>query len=158
MLLYELSTLAAQILEQLESEDGIDKNLYESLKLDEEEKIVSCARIYRQILSDAQACKDEEKRLSERKKKLENSAQRLKDMMFEGMKMTGVNTIRRPEFDIMIKKNPPSLRIDKEENIPNEYFKNLAPVLDKTLLKNAVKSGLNLEGVQLVQTERLEIK
>lgn len=158
MLLYELSTLEAQILEQLESEDGIDKEVYDRLKLDEEEKIVSCARIYRQILSDAQVCKDEEKRLSERKKKLENSAQRLKDMMFEGMKITGASKIRRPEFDIMIKKNPPSLQIDNEENIPNEYFKNLAPVLDKTLLRNAVKSGLNLEGVQLVQTERLEIK
>lgn len=158
MLLYELSTLEAQILEQLESEDGIDKEVYDRLKLDEEEKIVSCARIYRQILSDAQVCKDEEKRLSERKKKLENSAQRLKDMMFEGMKITGTSKIRRPEFDIMIKKNPPSLQIDNEENIPNEYFKNLAPVLDKTLLRNAVKSGLNLEGVQLVQTERLEIK
>ena len=157
MLLYELSALEIQILEQLESEDGIDKDVYEQLKLDEEEKIVSCARIYRQILSDAQTCKDEEKRLAERKKKLENSAQRLKEIMFEGMKMTGINKIHRPQFDIKIKKNPPSLRIDKEENIPKEYFKTLAPILDKSLLKDAVKNGLNLEGVQLIQTERLEI-
>lgn len=158
MLLYQLSEIEMQILEQLESEDGIDKEIYDTLKFTEEEILVSCARVYRQILSDVQACKDEEKRLSERKKKLENSAQRLKDMMFEGMKITGASKIRRPEFDIMIKKNPPSLQIDKEENIPNEYFKNLAPVLDKTLLRNAIKSGLNLEGVQLIQTERLEIK
>lgn len=158
MLLYDLSKIELQILEQLESEEGIDKEIYDRLKLNEEEKIVSCARIYRQILSDAQACKDEEKRLSERKKKLENSAQRLKEIMFEGMKMTGANKIRRPEFDITIKKNPPSLRIDNEGNIPPEYFKNLAPVLDKSLLKDAIKNGLNIEGVQLVQTERLEIK
>lgn len=158
MLLYELSTLEAQILEQLESEDGIDKEVYDRLKLDEEEKIVSCARIYRQILSDAQACKDEEKRLSERKKKLENRAQRLKDMMFEGMKITGASKIRRAEFDIAIKKNPPSLQIDNEENIPKEYFKNPAPILDKTSLKEAIKDGLKINGVTLLQTERLEIK
>lgn len=72
--------------------------------------------------------------------------------------MTGAKKIHRSEFDINIKKNPPSLRIDKEGNIPPEYFKNLAPILDKTLLKDAIKNGLNIEGVQLVQTERLEIK
>ena len=88
MLLYELSEIETQILEQLESEEGIDKTLYESLKLDEEEKIVSCAKVYRQILSDVQVCEDEKRRLSERKKKLENSAERLKGLMFYGMKMT----------------------------------------------------------------------
>lgn len=51
MLLYDLNQIEMQILEQLESEEGIDKEVYEQLKLNEEEIIVSCARIYRQILS-----------------------------------------------------------------------------------------------------------
>lgn len=158
MLLYELSEIETQILEQLESEEGIDKTLYESLKLDEEEKIVSCAKVYRQILSDVQVCKDEEKRLSERKKKLENSAERLKGLMFDGMKMTDAKKIHRPEFDIAIRKNPPSLQIAPDARIPDEYYKPQAPVLDKALLKDDVKSGLFIDGVQLVQVERLEIK
>ena len=158
MLLYELSEIETQILDQLESEEGIDKNLYESLKLDEEEKIVSCAKVYRQILSDAQACKDEEKRLSERKKRLENNAARLKELMFEGMKMMDAKKIHRPEFDISIKKNPPSLQIAPDARIPDEYYKAQAPILDKALLKDDVKSGLFIDGVQLVQVERLEIK
>lgn len=158
MLLYELSEIETQILEQLESEEGIDKSLYDSLKLDEEEKIVSCARVYRQILSDAQACKDEKKRLSEREKKLENSAEKLKTIMFEGMKMTDAKKIHRPEFDISIKKNPPSLQIAPDAQIPDEYYKAQAPILDKALLKDDVKGGLFIDGVQLVQVERLEIK
>lgn len=158
MLLYELSTLEAQILEQLESEDGIDKKLYDELKLNEEEKLVSCARVYRQILSDAQACKEEEKRLAERKKKLENNAQRLKDLIMEGMKLTQINKIRRPEFDISIKKNPPSLRIDTEVDIPSAFYEEVPPVLNKTALKTAIKNGLDIPGVALIQTERIEIK
>ena len=158
MLLYELSEIETQILEQLESEEGIDKTLYESLKLDEEEKIVSCAKVYRQILSDAQACEDEKRRLSERKKKLENSAEKLKGLMFDGMKMTDAKKIHRPEFDISIKKNPPSLQIAPDARIPDEYYKAQAPVLDKALLKDDLKSGLFIDGVQLVQVERLEIK
>ena len=158
MLLYELSAIETEILERLESEDGIDKNLYESLKLDEEEKIISCARVYRQILSDAQACREEEKRLSERKKRLENSAEKLKELMFDGMKIADVKKIHRPEFDISIKKNPPSLQIDPNAQIPIEYYKTQDPILDKVLLKEDVKSGLFIEGVQLVQVERLEIK
>ena len=158
MLLYELSEIETQILEQLESEDGIDKEIYDTLKFTEEEILVSCARVYRQILSDAQACKDEEKRLSERKKRLENNAARLKELMFDGMKIADVKKIHRPEFDISIKKNPPSLQIDPNAQIPIEYYKTQDPILDKALLKEDVKSGLFIEGVQLVQVERLEIK
>lgn len=158
MLLYELSEIEMQILEQLESEDGIDKEIYDTLKFTEEEILVSCARVYRQILSDAQACKDEEKRLSERKKRLENNAARLKELMFDGMKIADVKKIHRPEFDISIKKNPPSLQIDPNAQIPSEYYKKPDPILDKVLLKEDVKSGLFIEGVQLVQVERLEIK
>lgn len=158
MLLYELSEIETQILEQLESEEGIDKTLYESLKLDEEEKIVSCAKVYRQILSDAQVCKDEEKRLSERKKKLENSAERLKTIIFDGMKMTDAKKIHRPEFDIAIRKNPSSLQIAPDARIPDEYYKAQAPVLDKAMLKDDIKNGLEIDGISLIQTERVDIK
>lgn len=158
MLLYELSEIETQILEQLESEEGIDKTLYESLKLDEEEKIVSCAKVYRQILSDVQVCEDEKRRLSERKKKLENSAERLKGLMFYGMKMTDVKKIHRSEFDISIKKNPPSLQIAPDAQIPDEYYKAQAPVLDKAMLKDDIKNGLKIDGISLIQTERVDIK
>lgn len=158
MLLYELSEIETQILEQLESEDGIDKEIYDTLKFTEEEILVSCARVYRQILSDAQVCREEEKRLSERKKRLENNAEKLKKLMFDGMKITDVKKIHRSEFDISIKKNPPSLQIDPNAQIPIEYYKTQDPILDKALLKEDVKSGLFIEGVQLVQVERLEIK
>ena len=158
MLLYKLSEIEMQILEQLESEDGIDKEIYDTLKFTEEEILVSCARVYRQILSDAQACKDEEKRLSERKKRLENNAARLKELMFEGMKMTDVQKIHRPEFDIAIRKNPPSLQIADEAQIPMEYYKPQAPILDKAMLKDDIKNGLKIDGISLIQTERVDIK
>ena len=158
MLLYELSEIETQILEQLESEEGIDKNLYDTLKFTEEEMLVSCAKVYRQILSDAQVCNDEAKRLSERKKRLENNAGRLKELMFEGMKMTDVKKIHRSEFDIAIRKNPPSLQIADEAQIPMEYYKPQAPILDKAMLKDDIKNGLKIDGISLIQTERVDIK
>lgn len=158
MLLYELNALEMQILEQLESEDGIDKELYDKLKLDEEEKIVRCAKLYRQLLSDTQACKEEANRLAERKRKLEKSVERLRAHILDGMKYTNMTKIRRPEFDISLRKNPPSLYIKDEHSIPSEYFTTPAPVLDKTALKEAVKSGKEIKGVWLVQTERVDIK
>ena len=69
MLLYELSVLEMQILEKLYSKDGIDKEVYDQLKLDEEEKIVRCAKLYRQLVSDMQACKEEANRLGSEKEK-----------------------------------------------------------------------------------------
>lgn len=158
MLLYELGQIEIEILEQLESEDGIDKEVYDRLKLDEEEKIVRCARIYKQLVSDTQACREEANRLAERKRKLENNAERLRSHILDGMKLTNTSKIRRPEFDISLRKNPPSLRISDEHSIPEEYFRVPEPILDKTALKEAVKNGMQIEGVALVQTERVDIK
>lgn len=158
MLLYELSILEMQILEKLYSEDGIDKDVYDQLKLDEEEKIVRCAKLYRQLVSDMQACKEEANRLAERKRKLEKSAERLRSHILDGMKLTNTKKICRPEFDISVRTNPPSLYIDDDNEIPAEYFTTPAPVLDKTALKDAVKNGTEIKGVWLLQTERVDIK
>ena len=158
MLLYELDEIEIKILEQLESEDGIDEEIYEQLKSAEEEKIVKCAKIFRQMQSDAKACKDEINRLELRKARLENNAQKLREIMLEGIKRTGLTKIHNSHFDISIKKNPPSLRIHDEVNIPKEFYKQSAPVLDKQALREAIKNGAKITGAELIQTERIDIK
>ena len=158
MLLYELDKIELEILEQLESEDGIDQEIYEQLKSAEEEQIIKCAKIFRQMQSDVKVCKDEINRLELRKVRLENNAQKLREIMFEGMKITGLNKIHNSYFDISIKKNPPSLRIHDEENIPEEFFKQSAPILDKQALREAIKNGAKIAGAELIQTERVDIK
>ena len=67
MLLYELDKIELEILEHLESEEGIDQEIYEQLKSAEEEQIIKCAKIFRQMQSDVKACKDEINRLELRK-------------------------------------------------------------------------------------------
>lgn len=158
MLLYELDKIEIEILEQLESEDGISQEIYEQLKNAEEEKIVKCAKIFRQMQSDAKACKDEINRLESRKVRLENNAQKLREIMLEGMEMTGLKKIHNSYFDIRIKKNPPSLRIHDEGNIPKEFYKQSAPVLDKQALREAIKTGTKIVGAELIQTKRIDIK
>ena len=86
------------------------------------------------------------------------SAEKLKGLMFEGMKMTDAKKIHRPEFDISIKKNPPSLQIAPDAQIPEEYYKAQAPILDKAMLKDDIKNGLKIDGISLIQTERVDIK
>ena len=105
-----------------------------------------------------QSCKEEANRLAERKRKLEKSAERLRSHILDGMKLTNATKIRRPEFDISLRRNPPSLYIEAENDIPSEYYTTPAPVLDKTALKEVVKNGTEIKGVCLVQTERVDIK
>ena len=51
-----------------------------------------------------------------------------------------------------------SLEISEGADIPAEYLKQKDPDIDKVELKKAVKAGLVLDGVQLVEKQNLQIK
>ena len=72
------------------------------------------------------------------------------------MNFTDLKKISRPDISLAVKKNPPSLKIDIDAEIPEEYFNN-NPVLDKKHLKEDIKKGLLINGVRLESTERVDI-
>ena len=74
------------------------------------------------------------------------------------MKVTGKNKFKGQLFSFSIQKNPPSLNVDDEKLIPEEYWIEQAPVLDKKTLLAALKSGEEIPGVSIKQTESLRIR
>ena len=157
--LYELSTGYKNIEYLLENgEDNEElQAVLDSLGEEIEDKAENIAKILKNNEADIKAFKEEEKRLSERRKALENSNKRLKQYLEDNMKMTGKTKFKSGTFSFNIAKNPPSVEITNADIIPDDY-KPLIEVLDKKAILEDLKAGIDIQGVNLKQEETLRIR
>lgn len=158
MNLYELSAAYQEVVEEIESGGDNLEDTLESLEDAIEDKAENYAKVMKNIEAQIEAIKNEEKRLADRRKSLESSVKRLKDSLYESMKLTETKRIKSELFTFNIQNNPPSLNIEKEDAIPFEYYIPQQPKLDKKELLNAIKNGLEIEGVSIKQGEGLRIR
>ena len=158
MNLYELTDSYLKLQQKIEDGgEGLEDTL-ESITDAIEEKAVGYGKVIKNIEAQIEAIKIEEKRLSDRRKSLESSVRRLKDSLYESMKLTKTKRIKSELFTFNIQNNPPSLNIENEDAIPFEYYQPQAPKVDKKELLNAIKNGLEIEGVSIKQGESLRIR
>lgn len=164
MNLYQLHEGYLNLVEVLENA-GEDDNLRELVNnsLNEiedsiKDKADNVVRFIRNLESEANAIKEEEKRLAEMRKKREKQVENLKQYLFDFTKVADGQKIKGSIFTVSIKKNPASVVVDDLEAIPEEY-KRVKTVVeaDKTLLKKVLKDS-EVAGVHLEQKESLNIK
>lgn len=104
MNLYEITAVYQRL--QNEIENGEDyEGILEVINDELEVKADNYARVIRNMEVQAAAFKDEEKRLSEKRKRLENGVERLKQNLFEAMKATGKEKFKTELFSFAIQKN-----------------------------------------------------
>jgi hypothetical protein len=89
-------------------------------------------------------------------------AQGLRDYLKQNMEAAGIERIECPLFKLSLKKNPPAVEVLDEEMVPAGFWVTPEPKpptarIDKTAIKNAIKSGQTVPGAQLVQHTRLEV-
>ncbi|GKV69827.1 hypothetical protein NCCP2716_23250 [Sporosarcina sp. NCCP-2716] len=156
--LYELQGMYAQLQQLIEDGgEGLEDTL-ESVEGALEEKLESYAMVIRNIESDVDGLKAEEKRLADRRKSMENGIKRMKTAMQDAMSSTGERKIKGEKFTFTIQKNPPSLKVLDESVIPSEFFIPAAPSLDKKAVMELLKSGQEVAGTQITQGESLRIR
>lgn len=86
------------------------------------------------------AMKEEEKRLADRRKLLENRLTKFKEYVKECMDKNGITKIDTELGSLTIAKNPASVEIVNEGEIPSEYKTEVVTVkIDKTKIKNNFK-------------------
>ena len=99
-----------------------------------------------------EAMKAEEKRISDLRKIAENKTERFKQYVKENMEKLGLEKIQTELGTLSIARNPISVEIENEEEIPDE-FKNIIQTvkIDKTAIKKHFKeTGEVITGVQIV--------
>ncbi|WP_158233925.1 siphovirus Gp157 family protein [Sporosarcina sp. P34] len=156
--LYELSGDYLQVQRMIEDGfEGLEDTL-ESLQGPLHEKLEAYGMVIRNIESDVEGLKAEEKRLAERRKVMENGIKRMKTSIHETMSSTGEKKIKGEKFTFTIQKNPPSLKVVDESLIPEIFFDEQKPTLNKKLLMESIKDGFEYEGAQISQGESLRIR
>jgi hypothetical protein len=162
--LYELSNeyqLAQIKLIESDYDQQTIADTLEGLSGDLEAKSINVAMFIRNLEVTAEAIKQAEKEMAERRKAIENKAEAMKLYLKQNMQRCGITKIESPYFALTLRKNPPSVVIDDAGAIPNEFYvfpDPPAPYPDKKAISEQLKSGNVVNGAHLEQAERLEIK
>lgn len=112
----------------------------------------------------AGSIKQAEADMAARRKSVEKRAEHLREYTKTCMEIAGVSKIECPHFALSIKKNPPSVEVWDEKQIPARFLRAPeppplpAPVPDKKAIAEALKKGEEVFGAMLAQGTRLEIK
>ena len=106
--LYELTADVMLLQEMLENELDDEQMLLDTLEgvqYEYEYKLEQYAKVIRNLEADANALKMEADRLSNKRRVIENNIDRLKNHMFESMKVTGINKVKGSVLNVSIQKN-----------------------------------------------------
>lgn len=157
MNLYELS-LAFQDVQNMDLDPEVMKDTLDSINDAIENKAENIAKLIRNLESDVSAFKEEEDRLKTKRQAAENKVKWLKTYLEDNMKLTGKTKFKSGMFNFAIQKNPASVNITDERIIPEDFLIPQPPKVDKNSLKELLKSGVEIPGAELKQTESLRIR
>lgn len=156
--LYELTGHLLQLQSLIESGDEIHPDNVEAMEDAIEEKLEGYGKLIRNIESDIDGFKNEEKRIADKRKSMENNVKRLKQHIEQSMIVTNNRKVKASLFTFAIQNNPPSVDVEDESMIPKGYFIEQAPTLNKKELLQDLKLGLEVPGAGIKQTESLRIR
>lgn len=160
MKLYELTQNYLNLLDLLENPE-VPKEVIESA-LEEvegnfEDKAENIAKLIRSLEFDIKGYKEEESRLSARRKTLENKVQGLKEYLQSSMKALERDSIKGKLFTVYTQKNQPSLIIEDIDKLPKEY-KRTVEESDNKKIKEGLLNNLKIPGARLERGESLRIR
>lgn len=126
-----------------------------SLEGDIEAKADGCCRVIRELEAHAEACAVEAERLSTMRQRAERHAQRLREYVMACIGKSGVEKLRAGTFQLRLQNNPLKVVVLDEAAIPNQFWKPQPPKLSMSELGEALKSGVEVPGVQLTRGTHL---
>lgn len=160
MKLYEITGEILELLmmaEDLELDQKIIQDTMEGLDFEFEEKAEAYAKIIKTMEMDIAGLDEEIQRMTKRKATIKNNIDRLKRSLEGAMIATGKRKFKTPLFGFGIQKNPPSLNVLDESKIPEEFWIEQQPKLDKKAVIAYVKEN-KVDWAELSQTESLRIR
>lgn len=148
-------------LEQLGLDEQTFKDTLESISGDIETKSINVAMFARNLEAGAAAIETQIAIMADRAAAIRKKSEHVKGYLLANMEHAKLQKIDSPYFVLSIRKNPASVVIDNESDVPPSFLtipEPPAPRLDKTKLKEALKNGQVVPGAHLEQKTRLEIK
>lgn len=133
-------------------------NTIEALAGDVEKKSINVAAYYKNLQKEVAMMKEYEKEMRERRRRLENHAERLREYLKSNMQRCGIQKIKGTEFTISIRKSPDSVVIDDAYSLPQDYIDHIDIHPDKNKIKQAIQAGEKIPGAHLETGSSLIIR
>lgn len=158
MTLYEIDNAIMDCID-LDTGEIIDIEKLNNLQLERDAKIENVACWIKELRAEAEAIKNEKLALADRQRVAENKAESLKNWLAYALNGEKFNTakcsisFRTTESVDVTEEGLESLMKSHEELLTYK-----APEPNKKAIKQAIKDGLNVAGVQLVQNTSTIIK
>ncbi|MDO4649186.1 MAG: siphovirus Gp157 family protein [Eubacteriales bacterium] len=133
----------------------------EAIQGEIEEKADGYAYVIAQIEGDRETIKAEIARLTQRQKALEANGRKMKEHLQQTMVATGNRKFKTATHSFSIQKNPVSVKIDNEAEIPDEFMVPQEPKVNKKAIAAFLKSldkGDTCTFAHLEETEGLRIR
>ena len=162
--IYELTNEFSLLWELMEEGTLDDEALAGAFDCTKEElaiKLEGYCKFIKNLESDIEGLKAEEKRLAARRKTMENTIERSKAAMLNALKVAGEKKIPCGSFTVSAQVNPPKVILDEQyiENIPEKYLTFKEPEVNRKAMLDALKAGENLDGLAHLETgESLRIR
>lgn len=152
-----LYTINQEILNCVNLETGeiLDEQAFEALQMERNEKLENIALWVKNLTSESEALKAEEKAFSDRRKATENKAESLKRYLDSALKGQKFNTTK---VAISYRKST-SVDVLDVEKLPEAYRKTVTTVsADKMAISAALKAGELVDGATLVEKNNIQVK
>ena len=158
--LYEIAGLYRQILEmepETDDEFGAMMTALDELQGELTEKADNIVRYIRNLNAEAEALKAEEAALYKKRKAAENKAERLKAYLAAQMTLCGLKELKAGLFKLRFQPTAPAISIVDESAVP-EKFRRVKIEIDRLAIRDAIKAGEEVPGIELQRGEALVIR
>lgn len=152
--LYEITNAFPALMENEEITEEDKNKIKEELTILLQQKSQNVIGYVRNNELTIEAMKEEEDRIANNRKVLENKQTRFKQYIKECMENNGITKITTGLGTLSIAKSPASVEIINEEAVPSEFKQEIVTVkVDKTKIKNNFKeTGEIPDGVNIITT------
>lgn len=150
--LYQIANAFPLLMENEEITDEDKVKIKRELTLLLQQKSQNTIGYIRNIELTIEAMKSEEKRISEQRKKLEKRESNFKEYVRECMEQSGLTKIETPLGTLSIAKNPISVEVINEDEIPSEYIQEIVTKKPnkKAITDNFKATGEIIPGVNIL--------
>jgi hypothetical protein len=156
----EIYTINQELQKALLIENEEERNyLIDQLNLNLQEKLEQLTMAMKNYETRANGLKAEAERLAGLAVEAQNRALAIKNAIKGGMDKQGLKRLEFSNFELLIKKNPPRVKITSEIDIPADYWVTKeVHSINKKMLSEKLKSGEVISGAELEQDTSLKIK
>lgn len=153
--LYNITNKFAELMDRAENGELTEEEynkLGEELALELQNKSSNIIGYVRNSELLIEAMKAEEKRISDMRKAGEAKLEKFKQYVLENMERLGLSKIQTELGALSVSKNPMSVEIENEDEIPSEFKQEVVTTkIDKTAIKNHFKTtGEIISGTKII--------